>query len=120
SDRFGVADVAKHESMAGVPFERNQVLEVARICELVEVADVDIGATGDDVPHEGRADEAGAARDQDSHATGRSSWLISEIPERTSHQRRHRSQAEARWPFRATPLRHPSDRPWRMPAQGGT
>ena len=55
-----VADVAAHEGMADIAVERGQVLEVARVGQLVEIDDRFAGL-GEPVQHEIGADEPGAA-----------------------------------------------------------
>ena len=62
-DHRAVADVAVHEACASTP---SQVREVARVGQLVE--DDDVFAGGREPLDEVRADEAGAAGDQDRHS----------------------------------------------------
>src|SRR5262249_53733221 len=56
-----IADVAAHEAVAGVLLNVAQVLEVARVGELVEIDHAVLGMTTQDMPHEVRADETGPA-----------------------------------------------------------
>jgi len=63
-DERAVADVAAHERVARVAADRREVAEVPRVGELVEVHDR-LAGRREPVEREVRADEAGAAGDED-------------------------------------------------------
>ncbi len=62
-----VADVAAHEAVARVAFERSQIFQVAGVGECVEIDDR-LVALREPVEHEVAADEAGAAGHEHGHA----------------------------------------------------
>ena len=62
-----VADAALHEAVARVLGDRQQVLEVAGVGELVVADDLPVGVLGEHAPDEGGADEPGAAAYEKPH-----------------------------------------------------
>jgi uncharacterized protein YkvS len=69
--KVAVADVALDEAVAWIVLDVPQVLEIARVGELVEVDDLAVGVVRKVQADEVAADEACAARDQDSHVASR-------------------------------------------------
>jgi hypothetical protein len=63
-NEFGIANIATDEGMAGIPLQGGEVLEVARISELVEIND-GVVLKSDPVEDEVGTDEAGAAGNED-------------------------------------------------------
>ena len=66
-DHHAVGDVAAHEAVARMRGNVGKVLQIAGIRQGVEVDDVILRMMLQDVADEVRADEAGAAGDQDLH-----------------------------------------------------
>ncbi len=62
-----VADAALHEAVARVLGDRQQVVEVAGVGELVVADDLPVGVLGEHAPDEGGADEPGAAANEKPH-----------------------------------------------------
>ena len=69
-DRLSVADVGLDEAVAGVVGHDEQVVQVARVGELVQVDDLERRDAGQHAPDEGAADEAGAAADEELRRQG--------------------------------------------------
>ncbi len=63
-DERAVADVPVHERVLRMILHVRQVLEIARVGQLVEVHDVDVGMLLDHHPDEIAPDEAGTSRDE--------------------------------------------------------
>jgi len=62
-----VADVQMDESVARILRHGRQGFQIAGVSQLVEVDDR-VAAVADQVPDQGRADESGAAGDEDLHS----------------------------------------------------
>ena len=62
-----VADVGLDEAVARVGFHAPQIVQVARVGQLVQVDDLQVGVACQHPPDEGAADEPGPAADEDLH-----------------------------------------------------
>ncbi len=60
-ENLRIRDIAAHELIARVRFDRSEIIQVARVAELVQIENRMRGAFRYQKPHQRGADESGAA-----------------------------------------------------------